>query len=207
VPRRRGERAVDVMQLPAHQFTEDISMHEPTRVLLAVVCLATLPGLAAAQGVASDDATGSSAPMTAVATTGQAGPVAQPGLAAAQQTTDVDAANSTADQAADAADDAESSSVSGGSDVSDAAVEQQPAGPSLAAATVGVRAHTAKEDFTAQQSAQRAAHHGGLGTDGALMIVGGAAFIAGLIIGGGAGTAIAIAGAAIGLYGLYLYLQ
>jgi hypothetical protein len=39
------------------------------------------------------------------------------------------------------------------------------------------------------------------------MIVGGAAFVAGLIIGGGAGTAVAIAGAAVGLYGLYLYLQ
>jgi hypothetical protein len=41
----------------------------------------------------------------------------------------------------------------------------------------------------------------------ALMVVGGAAFVAGLIIGGGAGTAIAIGGAAAGLYGLYQYLQ
>ena len=40
-----------------------------------------------------------------------------------------------------------------------------------------------------------------------LMIVGGAAFIAGLIIGDDAGTAIAVAGAGIGLWGLYLWAQ
>ena len=40
-----------------------------------------------------------------------------------------------------------------------------------------------------------------------LMIVGGAAFLAGLIIGDDAGTAIAVAGAAIGIYGLYLWAQ
>ena len=40
-----------------------------------------------------------------------------------------------------------------------------------------------------------------------LMVVGGAAFIAGLIIGDDAGTAIAVGGAAIGLYGLYLWAQ
>jgi hypothetical protein len=40
-----------------------------------------------------------------------------------------------------------------------------------------------------------------------LMIVGGAAFLAGLIIGDDAGTAIAIGGAAVGLYGLYLWAQ
>lgn len=40
-----------------------------------------------------------------------------------------------------------------------------------------------------------------------LMVVGGAAFIAGLIIGDDAGTAIAVGGAAVGLYGLYLWAQ
>lgn len=98
-------------------------------------------------------------------------------------------------------------SVEGSETPNAASSARDVAGPSLAAATVGVRAHTATEDLTAQQLAQRATHHAGLGVDGALMIVGAAAFIAGLIIGGGAGTAIAIAGAAIGLYGLYLYLQ
>ena len=41
----------------------------------------------------------------------------------------------------------------------------------------------------------------------ALMVVGGAALLAGLIIGGGAGTAIAVGGAVVGLYGLYEFLQ
>jgi hypothetical protein len=196
------------MQVRAHQFTEDMSMHQPTRVLLAAVCLATLPGLAAAQGVASADAMGNT-PTTVAPSAGEAGPVAQPGVAVAPQTADADVAKRASDPADGASDDASAdASGSDADNVSDAAVEPQSvAGPSLAAATVGVRSHTAREDLTAQQSAQRAAHHGGLGTDGALMIVGGAAFIAGLIIGGGAGTAIAIAGAAVGLYGLYLYLQ
>jgi hypothetical protein len=40
-----------------------------------------------------------------------------------------------------------------------------------------------------------------------LMIVGGAIFLAGAIIGDDAGTVIMIGGAGIGIYGLYLYLQ
>jgi hypothetical protein len=40
-----------------------------------------------------------------------------------------------------------------------------------------------------------------------LMIVGGAIFLAGAIIGDDAGTIIMIGGAGIGIYGLYLYLQ
>ena len=39
------------------------------------------------------------------------------------------------------------------------------------------------------------------------MIVGGAAFLAGAIIGDDAGTIVMVGGAAVGLYGLYLYLQ
>ncbi len=80
------------------------------------------------------------------------------------------------------------------------------AGPTSTSATAGIRAHSST--LTRQQLADRAtAAHGGFGTDGVLMIVGGAGFIAGLIIGGGAGTAIAIAGAVMALYGLYLYLR
>jgi hypothetical protein len=81
-------------------------------------------------------------------------------------------------------------------------------GPTSSAATAGIRSQTAT-NLTRQQLADRAAaaNHSALGTDGVLMIVGGAGFIAGLIIGGGAGTAIAIAGAVIALYGLYLYLR
>jgi hypothetical protein len=40
-----------------------------------------------------------------------------------------------------------------------------------------------------------------------LMIIGGAIFLAGAIIGDDAGTIIMIGGAGIGIYGLYLYLQ
>jgi hypothetical protein len=39
------------------------------------------------------------------------------------------------------------------------------------------------------------------------MIVGGAAFVAGAIIGDTAGTLFMVGGAAVGLYGLYQYLQ
>ncbi len=84
----------------------------------------------------------------------------------------------------------------------EAAPAATPAGPSLAAATAGIHANVATTDAT-----RAAEHHGGLGTGGALMIVGGAALIIGLIIGGSAGLIVAIAGAAVGLYGLFLFLQ
>ncbi len=50
-------------------------------------------------------------------------------------------------------------------------------------------------------------NHAGLGQPMALMIVGGAALLAGAIIGGDPGTIIMIGGAVIGLVGLYEYLQ
>jgi len=40
-----------------------------------------------------------------------------------------------------------------------------------------------------------------------LMIVGGAAILTGIVVGGDAGHAISIVGAVVGLYGLYKYLQ
>lgn len=52
-----------------------------------------------------------------------------------------------------------------------------------------------------------AATNAHLGQSRALMIVGGAALIAGAIIGGDPGTIIMVGGAVIGLYGLYQYLQ
>jgi hypothetical protein len=82
----------------------------------------------------------------------------------------------------------------------------QAAGPTMAAAQAGIHANVPTEDLSSQEAADRAAH-GGLGTGGALMIVGGAAFIAGLIIGGGAGTALAIGGVLVAAYGLYLFLK
>ena len=47
----------------------------------------------------------------------------------------------------------------------------------------------------------------GLGRPVALMVVGGGALLAGLIIGNDVGTVIAIGGLVIGLIGLYQYLQ
>jgi hypothetical protein len=74
-----------------------------------------------------------------------------------------------------------------------------PVGPTLDAASVGVR-HRAAETTAA-------ARRGGMGQAEALMIVGGAAVLVGLLIGNGAGNAIAVGGAIVGLVGLYEYLQ
>lgn len=75
-----------------------------------------------------------------------------------------------------------------------------PAGPTMDAAAVGVR-HLTSETTTS------APPRGGYGQPVALMVVGGVALLAGLIIGGGAGTAIAVGGAVVGIIGLYQYLQ
>ena len=84
-------------------------------------------------------------------------------------------------------------------------------GPTVASASVAVRA----TDVEPQQqraatseptNALPAARHS-QGQPKTLMIVGGAAFLAGALIGDTAGTAIMIGGAGVGLYGLYLYLQ
>jgi hypothetical protein len=47
----------------------------------------------------------------------------------------------------------------------------------------------------------------GAGRNVALMVVGGAALIIGAAIGGTAGVLIAVAGAAVGLYGLFNFIQ
>ena len=101
-----------------------------------------------------------------------------------------------------------------------AAEAQQPAasrpvaaGPTLASASVAVRASGAEEQQRLAAAASAVptnalpAQRNSQGQPKALMIVGGAAFIAGALIGDTAGTAIMIGGAGIGLYGLYLYLQ
>ena len=73
-------------------------------------------------------------------------------------------------------------------------------GPTLAAASVAVR-HA--ETPVSAAPAKRA----GYGQPVALMVVGGAALLTGLIIGDDAGAAIAVGGAVVGLVGLYQYLQ
>ena len=60
----------------------------------------------------------------------------------------------------------------------------------------------------AQEAGVAVAQAGGSRGEGKLyMIVGGAAFLAGAIIGDDAGTIIMIGGAGVGIYGLYLYLR
>jgi hypothetical protein len=77
-----------------------------------------------------------------------------------------------------------------------------PPGPTIQAARAGV---------TAPSAAALVANDAQLETpsrdSAALMIVGGAALLAGLVIGGGAGTAIAVGGVLLGLYGLWMYVR
>lgn len=75
-----------------------------------------------------------------------------------------------------------------------------PSGPSLESATVAV--HSTNEALSAPKPAGRNVDQGTK-----LMIVGGAAILTGIVIGGDAGHAISIAGAVVGLIGLYQYLQ
>jgi hypothetical protein len=172
-------------------------MHVLSRLLFAAAILAALSRPAAGQGAAIATDVGAASASAMAASTGS---------------DNVPPASSPAPQVSSAD---HTPMATGGQTLAEPAPaapaapgeERVTAGPTLSAATVGLRANAAREDLTEQQLAQRAAHHGGPGTSVALMIVGGVAFIAGLIIGGGAGTAVAIAGAAVGLYGLYLYLQ
>jgi hypothetical protein len=80
-----------------------------------------------------------------------------------------------------------------------------PAGPTLDRAAAGVRPLAQETDPLADPFAQQ--RRAGLGRPAALMVVGFGAMIVGLIIEGDVGTLVAIAGAAIGLYGLYHYLK
>lgn len=93
----------------------------------------------------------------------------------------------------------------GVSDETVAAVAQ-PSGPTVAAASVAVQALPASSaDASAEAAAMQS--RAGLGQSRALMFVGLATLIAGAVIGGDAGTIIMVAGAGIGLWGLYQYLQ
>ena len=83
------------------------------------------------------------------------------------------------------------------------APEAKPAGPTMDAASVAVRAPVTHETRAPNAAPRRA----GYGQPVALIVVGSAALLTGPIIGGGAGTAIAVGGAVVGLYGLYEFLQ
>ena len=62
-------------------------------------------------------------------------------------------------------------------------------------------------EITGEGNSALAAQRRPFGLSQTLMIVGGAAFVAGAIIGDDAGTVMMVAGAGVGLYGLYLYLR
>lgn len=75
-----------------------------------------------------------------------------------------------------------------------------PIGPSMDAASLSPR--LSRHSASKANTMRRPSRGSGVG----LMIFGGAALITGLIIGDNAGTVIAVGGALVGLYGLYVYL-
>ncbi|HEX2780098.1 MAG TPA: hypothetical protein VHM30_11395 [Gemmatimonadaceae bacterium] len=85
-----------------------------------------------------------------------------------------------------------------------AAQPAAPAGPTIDNATIALKRQADEQSMKAPVVMARR----GTGDQAtALMIVGGAAFLAGALIRDDAGTIIMVGGAAVGLYGLYLYLQ
>jgi hypothetical protein len=81
-----------------------------------------------------------------------------------------------------------------------------PAGPTIDRAAVGARAN-AQTPANLDEAQAAMQQRLGLGQARALMIVGFGAVVVGLLIGDDVGTLIAVAGAAVGLYGLYHYLK
>ncbi len=84
------------------------------------------------------------------------------------------------------------------------------AGPTIDGASVAFRTPAARYTPAARNSAPisaplSAASQFGRGEK--LMLFGGAVLLTGLVIGGNAGGAVAVAGAVVGLYGLYIYLN
>jgi uncharacterized protein (UPF0261 family) len=83
------------------------------------------------------------------------------------------------------------------------APKRPAAGPTLEAASVAARPTETKQ-LTLNAAAAPSRGHG---QPFALMVVGGAAVLTGVIIGDDVGTVIAVGGALVGLYGLYEYLK
>ena len=79
------------------------------------------------------------------------------------------------------------------------------AGPTVQSAMVGIR--TSPTVDARSTTLQRRGSRPNMGRDVALMAVGGAALVAGAIIGDDAGTVFMVGGAVLLLYGLYQYLQ
>ena len=85
----------------------------------------------------------------------------------------------------------------------DVAAKKAESGPTMASASVAVRPVETKD----LQLNAAVATRKGYGQPVALMVVGGAAVLTGLIIGDAPGAVIAVGGAVMGLYGLFQYLQ
>jgi hypothetical protein len=80
--------------------------------------------------------------------------------------------------------------------------------PQLASVSMtGLRAGVHPLDSNAPAVPTLAAKNAGFGQPVALMVVGFAGLVAGAIIGGTPGTVVMVGGAAVGLIGLYQYLQ
>jgi hypothetical protein len=180
-------------------------MSVSSQLQCAVIAVAVLPCLATAQssllGSTSGDAPGAayqlSAAPAAIAT--DAAPLQR--NAAASEATAIPAPSVETDPIPAQTDNAP---TGGASDAPVAA-----SGPSLSSATAGFQSRT--EHLTRQQLADRAMDQDGgrhgLGRDAVLMIIGGAAIVAGAIVGGTGGTALIVVGAVIGLTGLVLILS
>ncbi|GAC1477062.1 MAG: hypothetical protein NVS1B4_19070 [Gemmatimonadaceae bacterium] len=80
-------------------------------------------------------------------------------------------------------------------------------GPARDLTTIGVRAPIMASPVAATVAGAAAARHRAEKDELTYMIVGGAAVVAGIVIGGRAGDVITVAGLVSGIYGLYLYLQ
>lgn len=78
-------------------------------------------------------------------------------------------------------------------------------GPTTRGAAVGVRVNALAQ--STQPILAGVQQRPRVGQSKALMIVGGAALVAGLIIGGDAGALLAVGGAVVGLYGLYQFVR
>lgn len=83
------------------------------------------------------------------------------------------------------------------------ALQPSSAGPRMDAVRLGVE----PAEVNAEAASSAAMAQPRMGQSMALMIVGGAALVSGLIIGGDAGTILALGGAVVGLIGLYHYLR
>lgn len=95
--------------------------------------------------------------------------------------------------------------VAANTDASTTPVVDSPnAGPTADAARAGIAPRETKSLAVNKAATDR---HVGAGQNVALMVVGGAALITGLIIGGDGGTLVAIGGAVVGLYGLYNFVK